>query len=189
MSSRTALNIVLATIVAGLLGTLILLEVTEDDPPPPTTTTTTTTTLPPTTTTTTTTLPPTTTEAPTTTTTQVPTPTTVEPPVERFFTGVLVVNGTTAGERLAPVTQSLRDRGYTDTRGVVGATQAAETTIYFVGPYAGEAIRVAADLGFAEGDVAILPVSEAPPVPGVGSAKVIVYLGPGVLPEPAPIPG
>jgi hypothetical protein len=43
------------------------------------------------------------------------------------------------------------------------------------------------DLGYALGDVPILPASEAPPVSGIGVAKVIVYLGPGELPEPPPI--
>jgi len=185
MSRTTALNIILATIVAGLVATFVFLEVTEESAVP-TTTTTTTTTIPPTTTTTTTTtttIPPTTT---TTTTSTVPPPTT-EVPTERFFVGVLVVNGTSAGERLQPVINTLSDRGYFDVRGVVGATQAQETTIYYVEPFLGEAEVVALDLGYELDDIEILPVSEMPPVSGVGVAKVIVYLGPGAMPEPPPI--
>jgi hypothetical protein len=186
MSRTTALNIILATIVAGLVATFIFLMATEDEPPPPTTTTTTTTTttVPPTTTTTTT----TTTIPPTTTTTTSTVPPTTQVPTERFFVGVLVVNGTSAGERLQPVIDRLSDRGYFDVRGVVGAAQAQETTIYYVEPFLGEAQIVALDLGYELDDIDILPVSEMPPVSGVGVAKVIVYLGPGALPEAPPIP-
>ena len=182
MSRTTALNIILATIVAGLVATFVFLLAT-DESPVPTTTTTTTTTVPETTTTTTTTtttIPPTTT---TTTTSTVPPPTTVVP-TERFFVGVLVVNGTSAGERLQPVINTLTDRGYFDVRGVVGATQAQETTIYYVEPFLGEAQIVATDLGYRLDEIPILPASEAPPVSGIGGAKVIVYLGPGELPAP-----
>ncbi|MCH9839222.1 MAG: hypothetical protein GKR86_03145 [Ilumatobacter sp.] len=184
MSRTAALNIILATIVVGLIATFIFLEVTEESTvPATTTTTTTTTTMPPTTTTTTT----TTTIPPTTTTTTSTVPPTTLVPTERFFVGVLVVNGTSAGERLQPVINTLSDRGYFDVRGVVGATQARETTIYYVEPFLGEAEIVALDLGYELDDIEILPVSEMPPVSGVGVAKVIVYLGPGAMPEPPPI--
>jgi hypothetical protein len=183
MSRTTALNIILATIVAGLVVAFVFLEVTDDQATPPTTTTTTTTTLPPTTTTTTT----TTTLPPTTTTTTTTVPPTTAVPTERFFVGVLVVNGTSAGERLQPVVDRISDRGYFDVRGVVGAAQAQETRIYYVEPFLAEAQIVALDLGYELGDVPILPVAEMPPVSGVGVAKVIVYLGPGALPEPPPV--
>lgn len=100
---------------------------------------------------------------------------------------MLVVNGTSAGERLPPVVQALRDRGYLDVRGVAGGVQAPETRIYHVDGFAAEADVVARDLGFDLDDIEILPVSEGPPIPGIGAAKVIVYLGPGALPEPPPI--
>ncbi len=114
-------------------------------------------------------------------------PPTTAAPIERFFVGVLVVNGTSAGERLDPVVQTLNDRGYLDVRGVAGAVQAQETRIYYVDPYIAEAENVALDLGFDLDEIEILPISDAPPVPGIGVAKVIVYLGPGALPEPPPI--
>lgn len=98
-----------------------------------------------------------------------------------------MVNGTSAGERLGPVIFELSARGYFDVRGVASAAQAAETRIYYVEPYLGEAQVVAQDLGFDLDEIEILPVSEAPPIPGIGGAKVIVYLGPGALPEPPPI--
>ncbi|MFT6293182.1 MAG: hypothetical protein ACJAR2_003804 [Ilumatobacter sp.] len=180
MSSTTALNIILGVLVAGLLATLLYLETTEMVVPATTTTvietTTTTTTVPETTSTTT--VPETTTT--TTTTTVVPT---TEVPVARFFVGVLVVNATTAGERLPPVIGRLTDAGYLDVRGVVGAVPAQKTTLYYSEAFIGEAQIVAIDLGYELTDVTILPISEAPPVSGVGVAKVIVYLGPGAFPE------
>lgn len=101
---------------------------------------------------------------------------------------MLVVNGTSAGERIPPVIERLTNTGYFDVRGVVGAVAAQETTIYYVEPFLGEAQVVAQDLGYDLTEIAILPSDEAPPVAGVGVAKVIVYLGPGELPEAPPLP-
>lgn len=114
-------------------------------------------------------------------------PPTTAVPLERFFVGALVVNGTSAGERLPPVIQTLNERGYWDVRGVAGAAQAQDTRIYFVDPYRAEAETVARDLGFDPDEIEILPIDDAPPISGIGQAKVIVYLGPGALPEPPPI--
>ncbi len=188
MSKTTALNIILGVLVAGLLATLVYQETTESEPIP-TTTTSTTTTLPETTTTTTTTttLPETTTTT-TTTTSTIPIPSTSVAPTDRFFTGVLVVNGTSAGERIPPVIERLNNSGYFDVRGVAGAVAAQETVIYYVEPFLGEAQVVAQDLGYDLGQISILPSTEAPPVAGIGVAKVIVYLGPGELPEAPPLP-
>ncbi len=187
MSKTTALNIILGVLVAGLLATLVYQETTESEAIPATTTTTTTT-VPETTTTTTTTVPETTTLPETTTTTAVPIPSTSVVPTERFFTGVLVVNGTSAGERIPPVIERLTNTGYFDVRGVVGAVAAQETVIYYVEPFLGEAQVVALDLGYELADIEILPSTEAPPVAGIGVAKVIVYLGPGGLPEAPVLP-
>ncbi|MFK7917850.1 MAG: hypothetical protein AB8G14_07215 [Ilumatobacter sp.] len=187
MSKTTALNIILGVLVAGLLATLVYQETSDAEPVVTTTTTSTTTTVAETTTTTTTTS---TTTIPETTSTSSTTavPTTLVAPTERFFTGVLVVNGTSAGERIPPVVARLNDAGYIDVRGVVGAVPAQQTTLYYLEEFIGEAQVVAQDLGFELTDVSILPASEAPPVPGIGVAKVIVYLGPGDLPELAPLP-
>ncbi|MGB3735698.1 MAG: hypothetical protein WA964_12120 [Ilumatobacter sp.] len=188
MSKTTALNIILGVLVAGLLATLLYQETTESEAVA-TTTTTTTTTVPETTTTTTTTtttLPPTTTT--TTTTTTFPVPSTSVAPTERFFTGVLVVNGTSAGERIPPVVERLNNSGYIDVRGVAGAVAAQETVIYYIEPFLGEAQVVAQDLGYDLSKISILSSTEAPPVAGIGVAKVIVYLGPGELPEAPPLP-
>ena len=189
MSKTTALNIILGVLVAGLLATLLYQETTDTEAAPTTTTTTTstTTTVPATTTTTTTTVPETTTTT-TTTTTTLPVPSTSVAPIERFFTGVLVVNGTSAGERIPPVVLRLTNSGYFDVRGVVGAVAAAKTVIYYVEPSLAEAQVVAQDLGYELGEISILPSTEAPPVAGVGAAKVIVYLGPGELPEAPLLP-
>jgi hypothetical protein len=109
------------------------------------------------------------------------------PPGERGFTGVLVVNGTSAGERLAPVIERLRGLGYGDVRGVVGAAQATRTSLYYVEGALPLAQRLAIDLGFVLGEIAVEPIESAPPVSGVGTAFVMVYLGPGELPEPPPV--
>ncbi len=188
MSKTTALNIILGVLVAGLLATLLYQETTESEAVPATTTTTTVAATTTTTTTTTTTVPETTTTtSTTTTTTAVPIPSTSVPPTDRFFTGVLIVNGTSAGERIPPVIARLSDVGYFDVRGVVGAVAAPETVIYYVEPYLGEAQVVAQDLGYDLTEISILPSTEAPPVAGIGVAKVIVYLGPGDLPAPPPV--
>ena len=103
-------------------------------------------------------------------------------PVERFFVGVLVVNGTTEGQRLPPITNRLNFIGYFDVRGVVGAVPATETILYFAEGYENEANVVGVDLGYELGTATVLPFEEAPPVSGIGTAKVIVYLGPDDLP-------
>ena len=184
MSKTTALNIILGVLVAGLLATLLYQETTQSEAVPGTTTTTTV--VEEVTTTTTTTVVPETTTTTTTTTTEVPIPSTSVAPTERFFTGVLVVNGTSVGERIPPVLERLTNTGYFDVRGVVGAVAAQETVIYYVEPFLGEAQVVAQDLGYELTEIPILPSTESPPVAGVGVAKVIVYLGPGELP-PAPV--
>ena len=187
MSKTTALNIILGVLVAGLIATLVYQETTESDAVTATTTTTTSTVVPETTTTTTTTTVPETTTT-TTTTSTLPVPTTSVVPTDRFFTGVLVVNGTSAGERIQPVIDRLNSTGYLDVRGVVGAVAAQETVIYYVEPFLGEAQIVAQDLGYQLGQIPIQPSTDAPPVAGIGVAKVIVYLGPGPLPEAPPLP-
>ena len=103
-------------------------------------------------------------------------------PLEKIFVGVLVVNGTTQGERLPPVTARLNFLGYFDVRGVVGAVPADETVIYFAEGLEDEASVVAGDLGYERGTATLLPLAEAPPVAGVGTAQVMVYLGPDDLP-------
>jgi hypothetical protein len=168
------LNITLGLIAASLIGTLIYLETSDESAA---TTTTTTTTVPPTTTTTTTTttVPPTTTTTTTTTTTVPPS---TEAPIEPFFVRVIIVNGSTVGERLEPTVAALRDNGYTDVRGVVGAVQTPRTVVYVIDEgWLAEGEAVAAQLGL--GDVDIELYDDAPPVSGVGEAQVMVYLGGG----------
>ncbi|MFN3255486.1 MAG: hypothetical protein ACE37B_07305 [Ilumatobacter sp.] len=202
MSRTTVLNLILGIIALGLVATLVILETSDDaaststSTTPTSTTTTTTATVPATTsttTTTTTTTSTTTTLLATTSTTSVPAstvpastvPASTEVPIERFFVAVVVVNGSTAGERLDPVVQSLRDRGYGFVRGLGGAVLVQDTVLYALDEsFIGEAEVVAADLGFAPGDVEIQLFDDAPPVSGVLDAKVIVYLGGSPLPEP-----
>lgn|GEM_PF-4312794 len=199
MSRTTILNIALGIIAGVLLITLFVLETTDDEAIPPTITTavvdgggvmgdgsgvtstervdtstssSTTTTTTTTTTSTTTTLPPATFPAPT------------DEVFERFFVAVLVVNGTTTGQRLEPVVGRLTDIGYFDVRGVVGSTLAERTVIYYVDDFLDEAVVVAEDLGFLADDVELLPISDSPPVSGFGDSKVMVYLGQNVVPEP-----
>ena len=191
MSRIAVLNILLGGLASALVSILVVLEYRDATAPTTPTTTVAPTTIPPTTTTTTTTLPPTTTTT-TTTTSTIPRPTI--PPGERFFTAVVVVNGTTQGERLAPVRQRLRDAGYGTTRGIPGAVLASQTIFYALDPaWRAEAALVAADLGYDPRAVPIELFEEAPPIPGLLDAKVIVYLGPDPLPEtfpfvPPPVP-
>ena len=87
-----------------------------------------------------------------------------------------MVNGTPSGERLAPMIQRLRDLGYDDIRGLVGAVQTPETVIYYrfevMEPAAD---RLRADLGL--DNVRIALFDEAPPVAGRNDAQLMLYLG------------
>ncbi len=184
MSRTVVLNIVLGVIVVALIATLVTLETRDDADAVPSTTTTTSTVVATTTTSTTTTTTSTTTTTTTSTTTTSTVPPSTNVPTERFFVGILVVNGTSAGQRLAPVVQRLTDIGYFDVRGVVGAVQASETTFYHLEGFRAEAEVVAVDLGFDVSNARFALFDDAPPVSGIGVAKVIVYLGGSGLPEP-----
>lgn len=183
MSRIAILNIILGAIAASLVTILVVLETNEEPPAPTTTTTsttTTTTTIPPTTTSTTTT--------PSTTSTTSTAPSTVPPstevPDERFFTGILVVNGTTGGERVQPAVDRLRAAGYGQVRGTGGAVLSQETVVYAIDEsFRAEADVVAVDLGYEPGDLRVALFADAPPISGVLEAKIIVYLGPETLPE------
>jgi len=197
MSRTTALNIILGVLAVGLVSILAFLKLVDapvatpaqvpatapaiDEVAPTSVATSTVTSVPASSSTSTV-------PAETTTTSSTfPVATTLVPPGERGFTGVLVVNGTSAGERLAPVIERLRGLGYGDVRGVVGAAQATRTSLYYVEGALPLAQRLAIDLGFVLGEIAVEPIESAPPVSGVGTAFVMVYLGPGELPEPPPV--
>lgn len=168
MSRHAVLNLVLGTIAAVLVGTLVYLEATDDAAGATTTTTTSTTT-----TTTSTTLPPTTTTTSTTTST---TTTTTIAPYPRQAYQLLVVNGSSVGGRLGPTIDLLRLAGYEDLRGVSGAVRTPTTTVYYIGDaFIGAAARLAEDMGVAPTSIA--PWDDAPPIPALGDAQLIVYLG------------
>lgn len=184
MSRIAILNIILGGIAASLVTILVVLETNEDPPAPTTTTTsttTTTTTILPTTSTSTTVPPPSTTTSSTAPSTVPPS---TEAPDDRFFVGILVVNGTTAGERVQPAVDRLRSAGYGQVRGTGGAVVTQETVIYAIDEsFRAEAEVVAADLGYEPGEIPVELFEDAPPVSGVLEARVIVYLGPEPLPE------
>ena len=97
-----------------------------------------------------------------------------EDPLQRSLYAVIVVNGSTAGERLAPTIDQLVEAGYANLRGLVGAVRTTETVIYYIDGAAGSADRLRTDLGL---DVDIVPLEQAPPVAGRNDAQLILYLG------------
>lgn len=88
----------------------------------------------------------------------------------------MVVNGSTAGERLAPTVQLLTDVGYVGPRGLVATVRAAETIIYYAEGGRSAADRLAADVGF-PGMIPLLPIDDMPPVPGRNDARLVLYIG------------
>ena len=171
MNRSTIVNIAVALGIAALIAAVFVFESRSEMTPATTTTTSTTTSLPTTTTTTTSTTTTTTTTSTTTTTTT--TSTTIEP-LQRDAYAVVVVNGSTVGERLEPTVQQLIELGYTDARGLVGAVRTVETVIYYADGDANAGARMRADL---ELDVDLAPLGEAPPVAGRNDAQLMLYLG------------
>ncbi|MEL6893203.1 MAG: hypothetical protein AAFP84_16545 [Actinomycetota bacterium] len=188
MSRITVVNVVLGVVAAALVGILIWQETSDDAPPPTTTTTsTTTTTLPPTTTTSTTTT--TTSTTTTSTTTSTTPPPSTQPPVERALVPVVVVNGTTAGELLAPSVVRIQERGYPSVRGLNSQARLTETMIFVrTEEFLPEADVLALDLGFDPADIEIGVFEDAPRVSGLADAQVMVFLGADGLPDPPPVP-
>jgi cytoskeletal protein RodZ len=171
MNRSTIVNIAVALGIAALIAAVFVFESRNEMTPATTTTTSTTTSLPTTTTTTTSTT--TTTTTTTTTSTTSTTSTTIEP-LQRDAYAVVVVNGSTVGERLEPTVQQLIELGYTDVRGLVGAVRTVETVIYYADGDANAGARMRADL---ELDVDLAPLGEAPPVAGRNDAQLMLYLG------------
>ena len=165
-----------AAVAVGIVALVVAVFVLEDGgagTPATTTTTstTTTTTLPATTTTTSTTTTSTTTTTSSTTSTVPPS---TEAPFPRSLFAIVVVNGSTTGERLEPTIDQLLELGYANIRGLVGSVRAQETVIYYAPGGESAADRMRADL---ELDIEIAPLEEAPPVAGRNDAQLILYLG------------
>jgi hypothetical protein len=175
VSRSIILKVVIAVLVASIVGAVIYLETSGDEAAATTTTSTTTTT--------TTTIAPTTTVAPTTTsttstsTTSTTTTTTEpEPLFPRAAYALLVVNGSSRGERLEPTIGLLRLVGYENIRGAAGAVLTPDTTIYYLDdPFRGAAERLADDLDLPLEQLALF--SEAPPIAALGNAQLVIYLG------------
>lgn len=183
VSRAVLLNVVLAAIVVALVGVLVVIETSEQSAATTTSTSTTTTTLPPTTTTTlppttTTTQPPTTTSSTTTTTIRATTTTEPPPLFPRAAYRVLVVNGSSTGERLEPTMDLIGLSGYELLRGTAGAVFTTETWIYYLDErFRGAAERLADDLGIPEERLGSF--DDAPPIAALGDAQMVVYLGGG----------
>jgi hypothetical protein len=180
VSRAVVLYIVTAILVLSVVGGFIYLHAADEGAATTTTTTTSTTT---TTTTTTTTLPPTTTSSTTTsstTSTSSTTTTTTEPAplFSRDLYKVLVVNGSTQGERLTPTIDLLHLAGYEDVRGAAGAVLTTETSIYMLGePLRSAADRLADDIGLSHDRVFLF--SDGPLIAARADAQLILYLGGG----------
>ena len=171
MNRAIIINTAVALSIVGLVVAVFVLEGRGVSTPATTTTSTSTTLLATTTTTSTTTTSTTTTSTSTTTSTAPPT---TEAPFPRSLYAVVVVNGSTAGERLAPIVEQLLGFEYANVRGLVGSVRTAETVIYYIDGGANAADRLRADLGL---DIRIAPFDEAPPVAGRNDATLILYLG------------
>ncbi|MEM9517155.1 MAG: LytR C-terminal domain-containing protein [Actinomycetota bacterium] len=143
---------------------------TTTEPPTPTLATTT---LPATTTTTpaTTTTVPETTDAPTTV---APTSTVPELP-PRSDLSVAVANGADVGGIATATAEQLETLGYVDVTALDGTVIADFTVVYFTPGLEAAAIRFAEDLG--ANPVLRAPLSEAPPVDGLGDVQLLAYLG------------
>ena len=59
---------------------------------------------------------------------------------------MVVVNGSTAGERLEPTVAQLIELGYSDVRGLVGAVRTVETVIYYADGDVNAADRMRAEI-------------------------------------------
>jgi len=91
---------------------------------------------------------------------------------------LLVVNGSTQGERLTPTIDLLHLAGYEDVRGVAGAVLTTQTAIYMLGePLRSAAERLADDIDLPHDRIGLF--SDGPPVAARGDAQLILYLGGG----------
>jgi len=161
--------IVLAVLVAlAAIGGAAYLDATNADTP----STTTSTTLPPTTTLSTTTTSTSTTS--TTTSTSTLPPTTLPPP-ERGIVDVVVSSGSTAGEPLQPTVFFMSAAGYSIIRGVNGSVPLVNSVVFYDDGFKAAAEVLAVDAGLEMTDVA--PLEDAPPVAGLGSPQLLLYLG------------
>ena len=84
-------------------------------------------------------------------------------------------SGSTAGQRLQPTVFFMSLAGYTNIRGVNGAVPLVKSVVYYAEGFQAAAEVLALDAGFEVTDVA--PMSEAPPVAGLGAAQLLLYLG------------
>jgi hypothetical protein len=176
VNRSTIINTAIAALIVALVAAVFVLEGRGTGTPATTTTSSTSTTVAPTTSTTSTTSTTTTTTTVVTTTTTTTEPLKLEVPFPRELYAVVVVNGSTAGERLEPAVEQLTELGYAKVRGLVGAVRTPTTVIYYVETAPGAAVRFRTDLGL-DLDVEILPLDEAPPIAGRNDAQLILYLG------------
>jgi hypothetical protein len=94
----------------------------------------------------------------------------------RELYSLLVVNGSSQGERLGPAIFLLEAAGYANVRGVAGAVLTPDTAVYYLGePLRSAAERLADDVGVPLERVA--PFGDGPPVAARGDAQLILYLG------------
>lgn len=87
----------------------------------------------------------------------------------------MVSSGSTAGERLPPSVFLVGAAGYTNIRGLNGAVPLIRTKVFYTDLFKSAAEVLALDVGLGVEDIA--PMSEAPPVAGLGGAQLLLYLG------------
>jgi hypothetical protein len=175
VSRSIILKIVIAVLAIALVGAVVYLETSGEEAAATTTTTSTTTT--------TATIAPTTTSSPpttsTSTTSTTSTTTTTTEPAPMFPRGayaLLVVNGSSQGERLEPTIGLLRLVGYENIRGAAGAVLTPDTTVYYSEDlFQSAAGRLADDLGLSPDQIA--PFADAPPIAALANAQLVIYLG------------
>jgi hypothetical protein len=97
------------------------------------------------------------------------------PPPERGIINVVVSSGSTAGQRLQPTVFFMSAAGYGIIRGVNGSLPLVNSVVFYADGFKAAAEVLAVDAGLKITDVA--PLDEAPPVAGLGTAQLLLYLG------------
>ena len=97
------------------------------------------------------------------------------PPIDKALLSVVVASGSPTGEKVAPTAELLRLAGYGDVRPLNGSVAAIFSSVHFIEGFRAEAEVLAVDVGI--DPATVTPMSEAPPVAGLGGSQLLFYLG------------